>query len=117
MKPFDDFHTFTHRHGPNAKSQVATEDKMVVNVSRSILQVKLSTVCSPPSPQNTKTSQQQCGSAPLHLVVLIPKGHIVKLNENRWRYTTAIKSLMFDKHSSNIELQLLKFLNQKHMKT
>ena len=43
MKPFDDFHTFTHRHGPNAKSQVATEDKMVVNVSGSILQVKLST--------------------------------------------------------------------------
>ena len=43
MKPFDDFHTFTHRHGPNAKSQVATEDKMVVNVSGRIMQVKLST--------------------------------------------------------------------------
>ena len=43
MKPFDDFHTFTHRHGPNAKSQVATEDKMVVNVSGSILQAKLPT--------------------------------------------------------------------------
>ena len=43
MKPFDDSHTFTHRHGPNAKSQVATEDKMVdVNVSESILPVKLS---------------------------------------------------------------------------
>ena len=54
MKPFDDFHTFTHRHGPNAKSQVATEDKMLVNVSGSILPVKLSTLqCTPPSAYNT----------------------------------------------------------------
>ena len=85
MKPFDDFHTFTHRHGPNAKSQVATEDKMVVNVSGSTLQVKLSTAyCTPPSPHNTKTSQQQCGSAPHHLVVLVSKRDIVELNKNRW---------------------------------
>ena len=54
MKPFDDSHTFTHRHGPNAKSQVATEDKMLVNVSGSILQVKLSTALLTPIPTQYK---------------------------------------------------------------